>query len=185
MSKQTASAAAADATAAFIASGRAVAKLPAGKARAPATEPNDDDMARAAKAAAASAAHDAAPAATPAPATADHLDEYGPVVAPVTPAATPDWRDEFGPVVAPATPAPAASGVKGWAKAGATYHADDAVIEYVAPCPKKPGSQTYARYNATYAVGRTIAQAKALGATAGDILWDLPRGFIRIRAPSA
>ena len=100
-----------------------------------------------------------------------------------------DYLDEYGPVVAPAaTPADAiakAAGVKGWAKAGATYHADDAIIDYVAPCPKKPGSQTYARYNAAYAVGRTIAQAKALGATAGDILWDLPRGFIRIHAPSA
>ena len=185
MSKQTASAAAADATAAFIASGRAVTKLPAGKARAPATEPDDDAIAAAATAAAASAAHAEAPAATPAPATADYLDEYGPVVAPAATPAPADWRDEYGPVVAPAATPAAASGVKGWAKAGATYHADDAVIEYVAPCPKKPGSQTYARYNAAYAVGRTIAQAKALGATAGDILWDLPRGFIRVRAPSA
>ena len=182
VSKSAARAAAAAAVADFAATGRAVTVGKPGPARAPATEPDDNDVARAA-AAAVTAARDATPAAP-----ANPYDEYGPVIAPAAPAA--DWLDEFGPVVAPAAPpaatAPAkASGVKGWAKADAVYHADDAVIEYVARNPKKPGSATYRRYAAAYAVGRTIAQAKALGATAGDILWDIPRGFIRLRAPAA
>lgn len=183
MSKHTARAAAAAALADFAANGRAVTIGKPGPARAPTTEPDDDAVAAAAQAAAAQAARDATPAA------ANPHDEYGPIVAPAAPAA--DWLDEYGPIVAPPAPpaatAPAAkpAGVKGWAKAGATYHADDAVITAVAPCPKKPGSQTYARYTAAYAVGRTIAQAKALGATAGDILWDIPRGFITVAPPAA
>jgi len=181
-SKATARAAAAAATAAFIASGRAVTVGKPGPARAPAAEPNDDDVARAAAAAAVTAARDATPAAP-----ANPYDEYGPIVAPAAPAA--DWLDEYGPIVAPpapaaATPPAAAKGVKGWAKAGATYHADDAVITAVTPNPKKPGTATYHRY-ANYAVGRTLAQVKKLGTTAGDILWDIPRGFITVAAPAA
>lgn len=180
-SKSAARAAAAAAVADFAATGRAITVGKPGPARAPATEPNDDDVARAAAAAAATAARDATPAA------ANPHDEYGPIVAPAAPAA--DWLDEFGPVVAPAAPpaatAPAAAkGVKGWAKAGATYHADDAVITAVTPNPKKPGTATYHRY-ANYAVGRTLAQVKKLGTTAGDILWDIPRGFITVAAPAA
>ena len=177
-SKSAARAAAAAAVTDFAATGRAVTVGKPGPARAPAAEPNDDDIARAAAAAAQNAAHDAA-----APAAANPHDEYGPIVAPAAPAA--DWLDEYGPVVAPAAPAAKPAGFKGWAKAGATYHADDAVITAVAPNPKKPGSATHARYAAAYAVGRTIAQAKKLGATAGDILWDLPRGFITVAAPAA
>ena len=182
-SKSAARAAAAAAVTDFAATGRAVTVGKPGPARAPAAEPNDDDIARAAAAAAQNAAHDATSAA------ANPHDEYGPIVAPAAPAA--DWLDEFGPVVAPPAPAaPAAPAAKparfkGWAKAGATYHADDAVITAVAPNPKKPGSATHARYATAYAVGRTIAQAKKLGATAGDILWDLPRGFITVAAPAA
>lgn len=145
------------ALAAAAAATHAITKLPAGAARAPSHEPDDNDALR-------EAAERLAEEQTQAAIALAEAQEHG----------------QPAPVSAPARKG---TGVRGWAKADAVYHAQDAVIEYVAPNPKKPGSETHRRYNAAYAVGRTIAEAKKLGATAGDILWDLPRGFIRLAAP--
>lgn len=144
------------ALAATAAANHAITKLPAGVARAPSHEPDDNDALREA---AERLAEEQTQAALALAEAQEHTQQ--PSAAPVR----------------------KTTGVKGWAKADAVYHADDAIIEYVAPCPKKAGSQTASRYNAAYAVGRTIAEAKKLGATAGDLLWDLPRGFIRLAAP--
>lgn len=68
------------------------------------------------------------------------------------------------------------------ASAPVRVYADTAVIDYVAPNPKKPGSATHGRYAVAYTVGQTLGDAKKRGATAADIRWDLAHGHIRLRA---
>lgn len=134
--------------------------LPPGVARAPSREPDDRDA-------------DALREAT----EALEAEQTAAAIA----LAEAQERPEPAPTAAPASKG---TGFKGWAKADSVAHADSAVIEWVAPNPKKPGSAAYQRF-ANYAVGRTLAECKKLGTTAGDILWDLPRGFIRLAAPRA
>lgn len=141
--------------AAAAAETHAITILPPGAARAPSREPDDRD--------------------------AEEQRALAEELATQQAVALAEAQEREPTLVPQPTPRPKGTGVKGWAKAGEVYHADDAVIEYVAPNPKKPGSATHTRF-ANYAVGLTLAQVKALGVTAGDILWDLPRGFIRIAA---
>jgi hypothetical protein len=59
----------------------------------------------------------------------------------------------------------------------------DMVVTAVMPNPKKPSSESYARF-AKWKVGLTLRQCLEAGITRGDVKWDTERGFVTLADPS-
>lgn len=64
------------------------------------------------------------------------------------------------------------------AKAEKTAADDSRKITFVAPNPKRPGTDSFDRF-AKYKKGMTVAQALAAGVLRADIAWDSKREFIK------
>jgi hypothetical protein len=65
------------------------------------------------------------------------------------------------------------------AAAAAPRPGDGQWVVAVRPNPKKPGSDTHARY-AHWVVGRTVRECLAAGLTRADLAWDVTRGFVTL-----